>query len=132
MAPSVPAGHLEQLPDFGLGQVFPGPIGGIRLPGWHDGSEGFAARRQNCPFFSGWGGNSELWFHWGFCPGWGPTVVTMAALRTVGKGIEPVVYRGWTVIITNSSKARFGAARYGAARYGQGKDKGEIGWQMLC
>ena len=37
-------------------------------------------------------------------------------LRTVGKGIEPVVYRGWTVIITNSSKARFGAARYGAAR----------------
>jgi len=40
---------------------------------------------------------------------------------------------GWTVIITNASKARFGTvwlARRGMAR--QGKDKGEIGWQMRC
>ena len=63
----------------------------------------------------------------------------ITALTTLAKSVINVdnLDWGWTVIITNPSKGRFGTvwlARRGMARHdGQGKARqGEIGWQMRC
>ena len=58
VAPAVLAGRLDQLLDFGAGQMFSGSDLGIWPPSTGD-----------CPIYSGWRNNSEAGFHWSFCPG---------------------------------------------------------------
>ena len=44
MTPAVTFGGIDQPVDLGAGQMFPGPIDGVRL----------TSRRVNCSFYDGW------------------------------------------------------------------------------
>ena len=44
MTPAVTLGGIDQPVDLGAGQMFPGPIDGVR----------FTSRRGNCSFYDGW------------------------------------------------------------------------------
>ena len=61
VAPAVLGGRLDQLLDFGAGQVFARPQFGVGTPCRH----GLAA---NCSFIDGWSHDLEAWFCHGFLP----------------------------------------------------------------
>ena len=44
MTPAISLGGIDQPIDLGAGQMFPGPIDGVR----------FTSRRGNCSFYDGW------------------------------------------------------------------------------
>ena len=55
VALAVVLGRLDQALDLGLGEVFAGPIGGVRLPAGCD-----------CSLFDGWSHELEVLFRHGF------------------------------------------------------------------